>query len=349
MAKPVVAIVGRPNVGKSTLFNKLIGTRLSIVDDTPGVTRDRIYGDCEWLNHKFLLVDTGGIEPNTSDVILSQMRTQAEIAISTADVIILVTNIRDGVVASDYDVATMLQKSGKPIILCVNKCDSIGEPDPEFYEFYNLGLGDPVAVSAAHGHGTGDLLDEVLKYLPENDEEEDDDEVIKVAIIGKPNVGKSSFINRISKRTTAGVGNRPGVTKQKQWIRINEKIELLDTPGVLWPKFESEEVALHLCFTGTIKEEILDKIEIAYQLTKFLLENYRKKLCERYKLDENYVEETLNQEQPENNNIYEIMIEIGKKRGCIMSGGRIDEEKTSRLILDEFKNGKLGKMTIEQP
>ena len=157
MAKPVVAIVGRPNVGKSTLFNKLIGTRLSIVDDTPGVTRDRIYGDCEWLNHKFLLVDTGGIEPDTSDVILSQMRTQAEIAISTADVIILVTNIRDGVVASDYDVATMLQKSGKPIILCVNKCDSIGEPDPEFYEFYNLGLGDPVAVSAAHGHGTGDL------------------------------------------------------------------------------------------------------------------------------------------------------------------------------------------------
>ena len=162
-------------------------------------------------------------------------------------------------------------------------------------------------------------------------------------ILGIPNVGKSSFINRISKRTTAGVGNRPGVTKQKQWIRINEKIELLDTPGVLWPKFESEEVALHLCFTGTIKEEILDKIEIAYQLTKFLLEN------ERYKLDENYVEETLNQEQPENNNIYEIMIEIGKKRGCIMSGGRIDEEKTSRLILDEFKNGKLGKMTIEQP
>ena len=173
MAKPVVAIVGRPNVGKSTLFNKLIGSRLSIVDDTPGVTRDRIYGDCEWLNHKFLLVDTGGIEPNTSDVILSQMRTQAEIAISTADVIILVTNIRDGVVASDYEVATMLQKSGNPIVLCVNNCVSIGEPDPDFYDFYNLGLGDPVAVSASHVHGTGDLLDEVLKYLPECEDEED--------------------------------------------------------------------------------------------------------------------------------------------------------------------------------
>lgn len=235
MAKPVVAIVGRPNVGKSTLFNKLIGTRLSIVDDTPGVTRDRIYGDCEWLNHKFLLVDTGGIEPNTSDVILSQMRTQAEIAISTADVIILVTNIRDGVVASDYDVATMLQKSGKPIILCVNKCDSIGEPDPEFYEFYNLGLGDPVAVSATHGHGTGDLLDEVLKYLPENDEEEDDDEVIKVAIIGKPNVGKSSLVNKISGVNRAIVSDIAGTTRDTTDTFIeNEygKFNFIDTAGL---------------------------------------------------------------------------------------------------------------------
>ena len=235
MAKPVVAIVGRPNVGKSTLFNKLIGTRLSIVDDTPGVTRDRIYGDCEWLNHKFLLVDTGGIEPDTSDVILSQMRTQAEIAISTADVIILVTNIRDGVVASDYDVATMLQKSGKPIILCVNKCDSIGEPDPEFYEFYNLGLGDPVAVSAAYGHGTGDLLDEVLKYLPENDEEEDDDEVIKVAIIGKPNVGKSSLVNKISGVNRAIVSDIAGTTRDTTDTFIeNEygKFNFIDTAGL---------------------------------------------------------------------------------------------------------------------
>ena len=235
MAKPVVAIVGRPNVGKSTLFNKLIGTRLSIVDDTPGVTRDRIYGDCEWLNHKFLLVDTGGIEPNTSDVILSQMRTQAEIAISTADVIILVTNIRDGVVASDYDVATMLQKSGKPIILCVNKCDSIGEPDPEFYEFYNLGLGDPVAVSAAHGHGPCELLEEVLKELPEPDEEEDDDEVIKVAIIGKPNVGKSSLVNKISGANRAIVSDIAGTTRDTTDTFIeNEygKFNFIDTAGL---------------------------------------------------------------------------------------------------------------------
>lgn len=235
MAKPIVAIVGRPNVGKSTLFNKLIGSRLSIVDDTPGVTRDRIYGDCEWLNHKFLLVDTGGIEPNTSDVILSQMRTQAEIAISTADVIILVTNIRDGVVASDYDVATMLQKSGKPIVLCVNKCDSIGEPEPEFYEFYNLGLGDPVAVSASHGHGTGDLLDEVLKYLPECEDEEDDDEIIKVAIIGKPNVGKSSLVNKISGVNRAIVSDIAGTTRDTTDTFIeNEygKFNFIDTAGL---------------------------------------------------------------------------------------------------------------------
>lgn len=235
MAKPVVAIVGRPNVGKSTLFNKLIGSRLSIVDDTPGVTRDRIYGDCEWLNHKFLLVDTGGIEPNTSDVILGQMRTQAEIAISTADVIILVTNIRDGVVASDYDVATMLQKSGKPIVLCVNKCDSIGEPEPEFYEFYNLGLGDPVAVSASHGHGTGDLLDEVLKYLPECEDEEDDDEIIKVAIIGKPNVGKSSLVNKISGVNRAIVSDIAGTTRDTTDTFIeNEygKFNFIDTAGL---------------------------------------------------------------------------------------------------------------------
>lgn len=235
MAKPVVAIVGRPNVGKSTLFNKLIGSRLSIVDDTPGVTRDRIYGDCEWLNHKFLLVDTGGIEPNTSDVILSQMRTQAEIAISTADVIILVTNIRDGVVASDYEVATMLQKSGKPIVLCVNKCDSIGEPEPEFYEFYNLGLGDPVAVSASHGHGTGDLLDEVLKYLPECEYEEDDDEIIKVAIIGKPNVGKSSLVNKISGVNRAIVSDIAGTTRDTTDTFIeNEygKFNFIDTAGL---------------------------------------------------------------------------------------------------------------------
>ena len=236
MSKPVVAIVGRPNVGKSTLFNKLIGARMSIVDDTPGVTRDRIYGDCEWLNHKFLLVDTGGIEPKANDVILKQMRSQAEIAIDTADVIILVCDIRCGVVASDQEVAAMLQRSNKPVVLCVNKCDSIGEPDPEFYEFYNLGLGDPIAVSSVHGHGTGDLLDEVVKYFPEESEdEEEDEEIINVAVIGKPNAGKSSLVNKISGTERAIVSDIAGTTRDATDTYIeNEygKFNFIDTAGL---------------------------------------------------------------------------------------------------------------------
>lgn len=212
MARPVVAIVGRPNVGKSTLFNKLIGKRLSIVDNTPGVTRDRIYGNCEWLGHNMLLVDTGGIEPFSDDVILSQMRRQAELAITSADVIIFVTDIRSGVVAADSEVASMLQKSGKPIILCVNKVDNIGALPPEFYEFYNLGLGDPIAVSSVHGHGTGDLLDEVIKNIPEGSFDDTDEDIVKVAVIGKPNVGKSSLINKISGEERAIVSDIAGTT-----------------------------------------------------------------------------------------------------------------------------------------
>lgn len=213
MAKPIVAVVGRPNVGKSTLFNKLVGKRLSIVDDTPGVTRDRIYGTAEWLNREILLVDTGGIEPHGDDVILSKMQEQARLAIETADVIIFVTDMRSGVVAADEEVAAMLQKSGKPVVLCVNKCDTVGQTPVEFYEFYNLGLGDPVAVSAAHGHGTGDLLDAVFSHLPDDWEQADEAEVVNVAVIGKPNVGKSSLVNRISGEERVIVSNIAGTTR----------------------------------------------------------------------------------------------------------------------------------------
>ena len=235
MALPIVAVVGRPNVGKSTLFNKLIGKRMSIVEDTPGVTRDRIYSKCEWRNREFMVVDTGGIEPNSSDVILSQMRRQAELAIEKADVIVFLTEIKTGVTADDYDVARMLQKSGKPIVLCVNKCDSIGDPPPEFYEFYNLGLGDPVAISAAHGHGSGDMLDEIFKYFPEETDGDYDEEYIKVAVIGKPNVGKSSLINRVSGEERAIVSNIAGTTRDAtDTVVENEhgKYVFIDTAGI---------------------------------------------------------------------------------------------------------------------
>lgn len=235
MARPVVAIVGRPNVGKSTLFNKLIGKRLSIVDNTPGVTRDRIYGNCEWLGHNILLVDTGGIEPFSDDVILSQMRRQAELAITSADVIIFVTDIRSGVVAADSEVASMLQKSGKPIILCVNKVDNIGALPPEFYEFYNLGLGDPIAVSSVHGHGTGDLLDEVIKNIPEGSFDDADEDIVKVAVIGKPNVGKSSLINKISGEERAIVSDIAGTTRDATDTVIHNShgdFVFIDTAGL---------------------------------------------------------------------------------------------------------------------
>lgn len=235
MAKAIVAIVGRPNVGKSTLFNKLVGQRLSIVDDKPGVTRDRIFGECEWRDRKFTVIDTGGIEPHSDDIILSQMRRQAELAIDTADVTILVTDIRTGMVATDMEVASMLLKSGKPVVLCVNKCDKIGEPEPEFYEFYNLGIGDPIQVSSVHGHGTGDLLDAVYDLLPPETDEEEESEVISVAVIGKPNAGKSSLINKITGEERCIVSNIAGTTRDSIDTRVVNKygeFNFIDTAGL---------------------------------------------------------------------------------------------------------------------
>ena len=235
MAKPLVAIVGRPNVGKSMLFNRLAGQRLSIVEDTPGVTRDRLYAEAEWCGRTFDIVDTGGIEPGTDSEILLFMRHQAEIAIAHADVIVFVCDIKTGVTAADHEVANMLLRSRKPVVLAVNKMDRIGVDDPEIYEFYNLGLGDPFALSAVHGHGTGDLLDECMKYFPPEEETEEQDDTIKVAIIGKPNVGKSSLVNKILGEERVIVSNMAGTTRDavdSYFENEKGKYVLIDTAGM---------------------------------------------------------------------------------------------------------------------
>ena len=235
MSKPLVAIVGRPNVGKSHLFNRLVGKRISIVEDTPGITRDRLYAECEWAGHNFDLVDTGGIEPNTKNEMLLFMREQAQIAIDTADVIIFVCELKTGVTAADEDVAKMLQRSGKPLVLCVNKADTIGELDPNVYEFYSLGMGDPIPVSAVHGHGTTELLDEVIKHFGEKETASDEFEGIKVAVVGKPNVGKSSLVNFILGEKRTIVSDIPGTTRDSVDGYVNNEYGnylLIDTAGL---------------------------------------------------------------------------------------------------------------------
>ncbi len=236
MGKPVIAIVGRPNVGKSTLFNKLIGERRSIVEDIPGVTRDRIYGETEWCGQKMIVIDTGGIEPKTDDIILKQMRFQAEVAIESADVIIFMCDVRTGLTADDRDIAVMLQKSGKPIIPCINKCDSVGALPFEFYEFYELGFdAEPVAVSSVHGSGTGDLLDAVLTALPEDSGEDEEDDSIKIAVIGKPNAGKSSIINKLVGQNRLIVSDIAGTTRDAVDTRVENEygsFTFIDTAGI---------------------------------------------------------------------------------------------------------------------
>ena len=236
MSKPVVAIVGRPNVGKSTLFNKLAGSRVSIVEDIPGVTRDRIYFEVEWNGRAILLVDTGGIEPRSDDPILKQMKTQAEVAVETADVIVFMVDVNVGLTAADRDIATMLKKSGKPVIPVVNKVDSIGELPMEYYEFYELGFDeDPIPLSSLHGTGSGDLLDRVLEICPADEEKEDDSDIIKVAVIGKPNAGKSSIINKILGEDRLIVSNVPGTTRDAVDTRLDNeygKFVFIDTAGI---------------------------------------------------------------------------------------------------------------------
>lgn len=283
---------------------------------------------------------------------MAKTRRQIEEDLRIIDIVIELLDARIPISSQNPDIATLTK--GKKKIIVLNKCDLADEKQNQLWVKYFEKKGIPAVLTDSNsGKGIEQCIRKIEDIMSIDLQEQADKgrigRKIRAMILGIPNVGKSSFINRISKRTTAGVGNKPGVTKQKQWIRINEKIELLDTPGVLWPKFESEEIALNLAFTGTIREDILEKVDIAYYLTKFLIENERAKLCERYKVSEQWIEQKLAQEQPENENIYEIMLEIGRKRGCIISGGKVDEEKTARILLDEFKNGVIGKITVERP
>ncbi len=283
---------------------------------------------------------------------MSKTKRQIMEDLKLIDIVIEILDARIPISSQNPDITEITK--GKKKLIILNKCDLAEEYQNQEWIKYFSAKGIPAILTDSN---TGKGIENCIKTIEDIMQQEiffqnSKGRVgrrIRAMILGIPNVGKSSFINRIAKRATAGVGNKPGVTKQKQWIRINDKIELLDTPGVLWPKFESEEVALNLCFTGTIKDDILERTEIAYHLLKFLLECERKKLCDRYNLEEKLIEKILsNKNQAENENIYEIMLEIGKKRGCIISGGNIDEEKTARILLDEFKNGKLGKITIER-
>ena len=282
---------------------------------------------------------------------MAKTRRQIMEDLKLVDIVIELLDARIPMASRNPDIGEITKNKKRIIVL--NKSDLADEKENIKWVSYFENQGIPaVLVDSNTGKGINNFVKRIEKVMEKEQEKEIAKgrvgKKIKAMIIGIPNVGKSSFINRIAKKSTAEVGNKPGVTKKKQWIRINEKIELLDTPGVLWPKFDSEEVALKLSFTGTIKEEVLERTEIAYKLVKYLLENEREKLCTRYGLTNEYIEEILNKDNEENFNIYEIMLEIGRKRGCIISGGNVDDEKTSKIILDEFKNGKLGKITLEK-
>ena len=282
---------------------------------------------------------------------MAKTRREIEEDLKLVDVVVELLDARIPISSQNPEIAKITR--GKKKLIVLNKIDLANEKENQNWVKYFENKNLPVClVDSNSGKGIDQVIRQIEKMMQlELDTLAQKGRIgrkIRVMIVGIPNVGKSSFINRIAKKSTAGVGNKPGFTKKKQWIRINDKVELLDTPGVLWPKFESQEVALNLSFTGTIKEEILEKVEVAYQLVKFLLENNRQELIEKYKLDNDYVENILARDLPENENIYEIMLEIGKKRGCLISGGNVDEEKTSKIILDEFKNGKLGRITIEK-
>lgn len=282
---------------------------------------------------------------------MSKTKRQIAEDLKMVDIVVEILDARIPNSSQNPDIAEITKNKKKIVVL--NKCDLADEKENQKWVSYFKNKNVPAVLTNSNsGQGIEKCIKEIENLMQKEMQEQSAKgrigRKIRAMVIGIPNVGKSSFINRVSKKTSAGVGNKPGVTKQKQWIRVNDKVELLDTPGVLWPKFETQEVALHLSYIGTIKEEVIDRTEVAFYLVKFLLENYREMLCERYKLELDTIENIMEQNQDDNANIYDVFLTIGKKRGCIISGGNIDEEKTAKIILDEYKNGVIGKITIEK-
>ena len=335
---PVIALVGRPNVGKSTLFNRLTRTRDAIVADFSGLTRDRQYGEGRVGPCPYIVIDTGGFEPVKGEGIVREMARQAEAAIAEADIVLFLCDARAGLTPQDERIARRLRTTGREIHLVVNKAEGLDERHTA--EFHELGLSDPVRISASHGGGVAALMNAVLTPFVsrEPEEEAEEDGRIKVAVAGRPNVGKSTFINQIAGRKGAKAENRPGVTRGKQWVTVDTGLLLLDTPGILWPRFEDPEVGIRLAYTGAVKDDVLDTEALACHLMQMLWQRYPDAIRARYKIDCAPDEEG-----------YALLEAAGRRRGFLISGGEIDTERMARVLLEEYRSCKLGRFTLEEP
>jgi len=338
--KPVLALVGRPNVGKSTLFNRLTKSRDAIVADFAGLTRDRHYGNGKQGRQEFIVIDTGGFEPDASSGIYKEMAKQTQQAVAEADMVIFVVDARGGLSAQDHDIAKYLRKIGKPCLLVANKAEGMLE-GIQLTEFYELGLGEVIAISAAHGQGTRGLVElafESLNLPDEPDETEEDPSVIKLAVAGRPNVGKSTLINTLKGKRAAKTGDEAGVTKLEQRITLADDFYLYDTPGVLWPRIIVEQSGFNLAASGAIGVNAFDEEVVALELLNYLIPNYPQAITERYKVQDvaSHTDETL-------------LEAIARQRGAIQSGGRVNTTKAAEIVIHDFRSAALGRLTLETP